>query len=105
MHYWNKNALLSQTGICCECAPFYSPFYSDLTQTNEIKLRFDSDICVKKWRLEPLGSIVNCLTWKVLFLVNVTIFMTFPTLEKIWKMTSSVTGYTMCSTITLSVLG
>ena len=40
-------------------------------------------------------------TWKVLFFVNVTIFMTFPTLEKIWKMTSRVTGYTMCSTITL----
>ena len=29
-------------------------FYSDLTQTNEIRLRHDSDICVKKWRVKPL---------------------------------------------------
>ena len=31
-------------------------FYSDLTQTNEIWLRHDSDICVKKWRVKPLGK-------------------------------------------------
>ena len=31
-----------------------SLFYSDFTQTNEIRLRHDSDICVKKWQIKPL---------------------------------------------------
>ena len=35
---------------------FLGPFYSDLTQTNEIWLRHDSDIWTKKRRLEPLSA-------------------------------------------------
>ena len=39
--------------------PFLSFYYSDLTQTNGILLRFYSDICTKKWRVELQLTVVQ----------------------------------------------
>ena len=47
----DKYALSSRNGICREYALFWSRFYSDFTQINEIWLRLYSDIWAKKWRL------------------------------------------------------
>ena len=49
-----KYALLSRNGICREYALFWSRFYSDFTQINEIWLRLYSDIWATKWRVKPL---------------------------------------------------
>ena len=51
----DKYALLSRNGICRDYALFWSRFYSDFTQINEIWLRLYSDIWAKKWRVRPLG--------------------------------------------------
>ena len=50
----NKRALLSRNEICRKYALFRIFFDSDLTQTIAIWLRLYSDICPKKWWLEPL---------------------------------------------------
>ena len=50
----NKRALLSRNELCRKYALFRIFFYSDLTQTIAIWLRLYSDICPKKWWLEPL---------------------------------------------------
>ena len=49
-----KYALLSRNGICREYALFWSRFYSDFTQINEIWLRLYSDNWAKKWWVKPL---------------------------------------------------
>ena len=45
---------LRKVGYVVNTCFFGLLFYSDLTQTNEIRLRHDSDIWVKKWRVKPL---------------------------------------------------
>ena len=61
--------------------PFLSFYYSDLTQTNGILLRFYSDICTKKWRVEPLGSRLQPTPN---FSVQILDFGVFWVLQKFW---------------------
>ena len=57
----NKRALLSRNEICRKYALFRIFFDSDLTQTIAIWLRLYSDICPKKWWLEPLIELTKFL--------------------------------------------